>query len=123
MHVGEVCLHTNDVNRLADFYKALLDIDNGSRDDTHQVLIGGETTLTVFFDASSVPGGNRSVSLAFTVANADAEHQRLQRMGVAVLQPPMSQPWGARNMCFLDVDGNRVYFRSFPEVNEALDES
>ena len=29
MRIGEVCLNTNDVIRLANFYKKLLGIDNG----------------------------------------------------------------------------------------------
>ena len=32
MRIGEVSLNTNDVVRLANFYKALLGIDNGSND-------------------------------------------------------------------------------------------
>lgn len=35
MKVGEVCLMTSDVVRLADFYKRLFDIDNGSNDAVH----------------------------------------------------------------------------------------
>lgn len=33
MEIGEVDLLTNDVVRLADFYKKLLEIDNGSNDE------------------------------------------------------------------------------------------
>ena len=35
MMIGEVCLLTNNVRKLADFYKMLLGIDNNSNDDTH----------------------------------------------------------------------------------------
>lgn len=38
MKIGEVCLLTNDVIRLANFYKLLFRIDNGSDDDVHQLL-------------------------------------------------------------------------------------
>ena len=48
MIIGEVCLLTNDVRKLADFYKRLLEIDNNSDDDTHQFIITEETTLTVY---------------------------------------------------------------------------
>ena len=48
MIIGEVCLLTNDVRRLADFYKELLEIDNNSNDDTHQFIISEGTTLTVY---------------------------------------------------------------------------
>lgn len=39
MCIGEVCRNTNDVIRLANFYKALLEIDNGSGDPVHQKLL------------------------------------------------------------------------------------
>ena len=35
MRLGEVGLLTNDVVGLAEFYKALLETDNGSNDDNH----------------------------------------------------------------------------------------
>lgn len=50
MKIGEVGLLTNDVVRLANFYKKLLKIDNGSDDEVHQVIISEETMLTVYND-------------------------------------------------------------------------
>jgi catechol-2,3-dioxygenase len=52
MRIGEVGLLTNDVVRLANFYKAFLGIDNGSNDTIHQTLIAEETMLTVYNDNS-----------------------------------------------------------------------
>ena len=94
MRIGEVCLMTRDVVRLADFYKWLLDADNGSCDAWHQVIIGEETTL------------------AFTVEDVDAEYERLLKKGVEIIDPPAVRPCGMKNMSFFDPDGNRVYFRS-----------
>ena len=37
MKIGEVCLITNDVVSLADFYKTLFGIENGSNDEVHQI--------------------------------------------------------------------------------------
>ena len=39
MRLGEVCILTNNVVRLADFYKSLLEIDNGSDDEVHQTIL------------------------------------------------------------------------------------
>ena len=50
MRIGEVCLLTSNVIRLANFYKLLFGIDNESNDDTHQYIISEETTLTVYND-------------------------------------------------------------------------
>ena len=40
MTISEVCLLTNDVLRLAAFYKQLLGVENGSNDETHQFMNG-----------------------------------------------------------------------------------
>ena len=45
MTIGEVCLLTNDVPRLAAFYKQLLGVENGSHDETHQFIISDETAV------------------------------------------------------------------------------
>ena len=59
MRLGCVCLLTNDVVKLSNFYKALLETDNGSNDDVHQTIIAEETMLTVYNDGS-VKDGNIS---------------------------------------------------------------
>ena len=56
MKIGEVCLLTNDVVRLANFYKALLFVDNGSEDDIHQFILSEETTLTIHNDGTKRKG-------------------------------------------------------------------
>jgi len=37
--IGEVSLLTNDVRKLATFYKQLFDIDDENNDETHQFII------------------------------------------------------------------------------------
>lgn len=59
------------------------------------------------------------MALAFTVADVDAEHDRLIALGVEVLEPPTTRPWGARNLIVADPDGNRVYLRSWPPGSPA----
>ena len=60
MKLGEVCLLTNDVPRIADFYKNLLGIDNGSNDGTHQFIITEGTTLTIYNNGPEKNNNNRS---------------------------------------------------------------
>lgn len=104
---------TNDVVRLANFYKELFGIDNGSNDWVHQFLIVDETTLTVFNDGSYKNNDNRNICLAFTVEDVDEAYRRLKTIGVTIVEQPQERPWGAKNMCFCDPDGNRIYLRSF----------
>ena len=54
MQIGEVCLLTNDVLRLAAFYKRLLEADNGSDDEVHQFILTEGTALTVYNDGLGV---------------------------------------------------------------------
>ena len=114
MRIGEVSLQTNDVNRLADFYKWLLSTDNGSRDEEHQVILEGETALTVYNDGSRKNNCKQNTALAVPVADVGREYQRLLDRGVLIVEGPTQRPWGAKNLHFLDPGGNHVYFRSFP---------
>ena len=45
MTLGEVCLLTDDVVRLADFYKMLLGVDNGSEDTVHQTILDRKSVV------------------------------------------------------------------------------
>ncbi len=113
MRIGEVCLNTNDVMKLANFYKQLFDIDNGSNDEIHQTLICEETQFTIYNDGSHKNNNNQNISLAFTVGDIDAEYQKLIAMGVEIIEKPTKRPWGTVNMSFYDPDRNIIYFRSF----------
>jgi len=113
MRVGEVGLLTNDVIRLADFYKALLGIENGSNDEVHQTLIAEETMLTIYNDGSAKNNNNQNICLAFTVEDMEKEYQKLLELGAEIIEKPQMRPWGACNMSFYDPDRNIIYFRSF----------
>lgn len=114
MKIAEVCLQTQDVVKLADFYKRLLHVENNCDDPIHQFILTEETTLAIYNDGVARSGNYRNICLSFTVADVDAEFERLKGMGVTIVSPPTLQPWGAKNMSFLDPDGNLIYFRSFP---------
>ncbi|WP_322179770.1 VOC family protein [Neglectibacter caecimuris] len=115
MKLGEVCLLTEDVRRLADFYKKLLQVENGSEDETHQCILAEETMLTVYHDGAKREKNFQNIQLAFTVEDLDAAYERVRALGAKVVEPPAKRPWGAVNMSFLDPDGNLLFFRSFPE--------
>lgn len=116
MRIGEVCLNTNDVITLANFYKKLLGIDNGSNAEIHQTLISDETQLTIYNDGTSKNNNNQNICLAFTVKDIEAEYEKLLAMGVEIIEKPTKRPWGAVNMSFYDPDKNVIYLRSFPQL-------
>lgn len=113
MRIGEVCLLTNDVVRLANFYKALLKTDNGSNDEVHQTIIAEETMLTIYNDSSVKNNNNQNICLAFTVDDVDKEYERILKLGAEIIEKPTSRPWGTRNMSFFDPDRNVIFLRSF----------
>nr|WP_300838816.1 VOC family protein [uncultured Acetatifactor sp.] len=114
MRIGEVSLLTNDVIKLADFYKKLLEIDNESNDPVHQTLIAEETMLTIYNDGSVKNNKNQNICLAFTVDDVEKEYRRVMELGAEIIEPPAARPWGAVNMSFYDPDRNMIYLRSFP---------
>ena len=115
MKIGEVCMLTNDVPRLAAFYKQLLGVDNDSNDETHQFILSEETALTIYNDGTAKNNRNENICLAFTVNDMDREYEKVKALGARVIEPPTQRPWGAVNMSFYDPDNNIIYFRSFPE--------
>jgi predicted enzyme related to lactoylglutathione lyase len=115
MQIGEVCIETNDVIRIADFYRKILNISEECRDEVHQFIITEGTTLTVYNNGKPKNNQNQNISLAFTVEDVEEEYKRLVGLGVTMIDPPKVQPWGAKNMHFCDPDGNHIYFRSLPK--------
>ena len=115
MKIGEVCLLTNDVPRLASFYKQLLGVENNSEDKTHQFIIAEETALAIYNDGTEKNNQNRNICLAFTVDDIDREYEKVRALGAEIIEPPTRRPWGAVNMSFYDLDNNMIFFRSFPK--------
>lgn len=116
MYLGEVCLCTNDVIALAGFYKKLFGLEDINRDEVHQLIIDQGVEFTIYNDGTNKNNQNQNICLAFTVDDVDKEYEKLLSMGITVLEPPTTRPWGARNMHFLDPDGNHIFFRSIREA-------
>ena len=114
MKLGEVCLLTHDVCRLADFYRRLMGIPGSSDDAVHQFIVEGEPMLTIYNDGQPHSAVHSPVALAFTVEDIHAAHEKLLSLGAEIIQPPMQQPWGAINLIFRDPDGNQIYLRQLP---------
>lgn len=115
MKLGEICLETNDVVKMADFYRNILNINSDCRDEVHQSIIEDVITLSIYNNGEVKNNQNQNISIAFTVDDIEEEYKRLLKLGIHVIDPPKLQPWGAKNMHFCDPDGNHIYFRSFPK--------
>lgn len=110
-----ICLRTKDVCRLSDFYKTILQTTSDCDDSVHQEITTEGAALAILKVETDENIINNAVSLAFTVDDVDMEFERLQQLGIKIIEPPTVRPWGAKNMMFTDPDGNDVVFRSFPK--------
>lgn len=115
MRLGEVGLLTNDVVKLANFYKQLLEVDNSSNDEVHQVIIAEETMLTIYNDGTEKNNLNQNMCLAFTVDDIEKAYRKVVELGVEIIEKPTKRPWGATNMSFYDPDRNVIYLRYFAD--------
>jgi uncharacterized glyoxalase superfamily protein PhnB len=117
MRLLGVCLVTEKVRALADFYAQVLGVE-AVGDGTHVELRTAGAGMAIFSaegmeemaPGSMAESGSGSVVLEFVVDDVDAEYERLTELGVAVVKPPQTHPWGARSFWFRDPDGHLVDF-------------
>jgi predicted enzyme related to lactoylglutathione lyase len=112
-----VCLVTQDVRELCDFYSRVLELSPKGDDSFAEFSSPG-----IHFSISSIQiveemapclnvdprSGN--CFLEFEVEDVDREYERLQTLQVTVIKPPTTQPWGLRSVWFCDPQGNRINF-------------
>ena len=109
---------TDDVEGLAAFYASLLAVSVTLNDYYVEVPAGPVTVgfskrrFTEYREddhpAGTGPERRDEVILDFEVADVDAEYERIAELGVTVVMPPKTQPWGSRSMIFRDPGGNLV---------------
>jgi predicted enzyme related to lactoylglutathione lyase len=110
---NSVCIVTPDVPQLRAFYASVLQTE-AQGDDNFVEFARDGLALTLYSHAGMegmAPGSTQGagfggVVLEFEVGDVDAEYQRLLRLGVPVVKPPTTQPWGLRSAWFRDPAGN-----------------
>jgi uncharacterized glyoxalase superfamily protein PhnB len=117
MRLAGLCLTTTRVRALADFYAQVLGVPSQG-DDTHAELATVGAGLAIFsVDGMEdmAPGSTRGighggVTLMVEAADIEAEYERLRALGVEIVKPLQTHPWGARSFWFRDPDGNIIDF-------------
>jgi catechol 2,3-dioxygenase-like lactoylglutathione lyase family enzyme len=112
------CIITENVQRLNNFYKEVLQIEPQAYGDDYVEFPTDCGVLSIFsFKAqeelakgSTKPESNRCLELEFDVDNVDNEFIRLQQIGVDIVKPLTTQQWGNRSFYFRDPDGNLINF-------------
>jgi catechol 2,3-dioxygenase-like lactoylglutathione lyase family enzyme len=112
-----ICLITNDVTRLANFYVGLLGVE-AEGDDEHVELHTEGASIAIFAvkgmermaPRSMEEAGYGSVTVAFEVDDVDAEYERVKSLDVEFVMLPTTHPWGRRSFWFRDPDGHIIDF-------------
>jgi catechol 2,3-dioxygenase-like lactoylglutathione lyase family enzyme len=120
MKLTHSCIITENIGRLREFYKDVLQIEPQTYGDGYVEFPTECGTLSLFSLATHeklAPGSarsaaNRSLELEFQVADVDEEYERLQEMEIEWVKPPTTQAWGNRSIYFRDPDGNLINFYS-----------
>jgi predicted enzyme related to lactoylglutathione lyase len=109
---------TDDVERLASFYAALMGTEVALNEYYVEVPVGQTTVglskrrFTEYQESHAARTGKpcrrSGFVLDFLVDDVDAEYERIAALGVDWVMPPTNQPWGCRAMIFADPEGNLI---------------
>ena len=124
MDLAQCRMVTDDVEGLAGFYARLLDVPAALNEYYVEIEAGSASVgfsrrrFTEHRDCGgapmSTPGRRDEIILDFLVDDVDAEYPRIAALGVDLVMPPTTQPWGNRSMMFRDPAGNLVNVFSRP---------
>jgi uncharacterized glyoxalase superfamily protein PhnB len=130
MRLVQARIVTDDVAALAAFYARLVGAGVALNEyyvevPTPSMSIGFSRRR--FTEHSAAPGHVSPAAperpgemiLDFEVEDADAEYQRIAALGVTLVMPPTTQPWGNRSMICTDPEGNLINVFSRPKDGEA----
>jgi len=115
-----VCLITNDVRKLVEFYQMVLQTQ-AEINDVHVVIAVNGGSITIYSKSAAEKDmgfdftkhhGNGMTKFSFGVENIDAEYERLKALDINIefITVPTTYPWGSRSMHFWDPDGNIICF-------------
>ena len=112
-----ICLITNNVTVLANFYTKVLGV-KAEGDEVHVELNTEGANISIFSAEgmeSMAPlsmrgAGYGSFTIAIEVKDVDAEYERLKTLDVEFVMLPTSHPWDCRSIWFRDPDGNIIDF-------------
>jgi uncharacterized glyoxalase superfamily protein PhnB len=110
-----ICIITQDVARLRDFYCALLQSEPQGDDvfatfplPEMQLSLCSALVMDQMAPDALAGAGHGSYTLELEVDDVDGEYRRLSALAMPIVKPPTSQPWGLRSVWLRDPDGNLV---------------
>lgn len=120
MNLTHCCIMTEDVIKLKDFYREVLQLEGETYGSDYAAFNAGSGILGIFdvkhhnriSNNSSMAKANKSILLEFNVSNIDQEYARIKNMNVEIIKEIRNEVWGNRSFYFLDPDGNMISFYS-----------
>ncbi|GIJ73911.1 VOC family protein [Virgisporangium ochraceum] len=102
-------LIADDVPGLVAFYSAVLGVPASGDDVFATVAVPGATLSIFAADAlRRMAPVDATTVLELRVDDVDAAHERLRALGVPIVKPPTTQPWGRRSVWLRDPAGTVV---------------
>ena len=115
MRFEGICIMTDNVSRLAQFYRELFDTTSEGNEEHTTINVGG---LGVAIWKQDMPEGinnerlkeirQHCYALMFSSPDLDQTYERAQALGASIQEVPADQPWGIRAFVMNDPDGNRI---------------
>ena len=116
-----ICLITENVRKLAEFYEKVLQVKVDDVNDIHVEITIDGGGITIYSKAAAIRDmgfnfdeycGTGMCKFAFFVEDVDAEYERLKSLNINIkfVAAPTTYPWGSRAMHFRDPDGNIICF-------------
>ena len=116
---SRLLLRTSDPKRAHRFYGETLGLaifrEFGSAENRGVVYFTGGGFLEVSGRSSNPPSPD--VRLWLQVRDVDAAHDELVAKGVDIIRPPVTEPWGLREMWIADPDGMRIAIIEVPDTH------
>lgn len=100
-------LSCKDVAAAVAYYRDVLGFKINYQQDDLGVMDRDRVTILLIPRAAPHAGAG---SAYFYIADADALHAELSAKGANVSGEPISHPWGLRDFCVVDCDGNELRF-------------
>lgn len=120
MRFKGICLITNDVRRLKDFYKDIFQAGTAEESDDFVKILMNGAELSISSNRlmeNMAPGSMRnagfgSYTIEIEVDDVDREYLRLKEKQILIVKPSTTQSWGIRSVWFRDPDGNLINFHA-----------
>jgi uncharacterized glyoxalase superfamily protein PhnB len=121
MKFTDIGIITKNVLDVAKFYETIFNT-KAEGDHIHSFIHAPGLGIAIYdkkaaetdmgFDFTN--SGTGLITIGFDVDDVDAEYERIKALNISSATEPQVWPWGAKSFRFKDIEGNIIFFRSWP---------